>query len=221
MQDSKAAKSGATNTESGVESNETDTNNETSVEVNKSAEEYAKRVVELSSENKKRRQREQTLQKELEELKNTLTSLQDGQLSEQGKYKDAYDKTKKELETERGKFKTQVQAFAHRMVTNQLERAALTAGCQPGQVKDLITLAGARGLLNDLEPDDEFNISDEALKQVLENAQQTWPYFFSRQAPTVKTGTPKTSMEKPQGIEAMPLHEKIRKLAELTVKENN
>lgn len=218
MQETKVAKSGGGGTESGAEDKESVTTEE-SVEVNRSAEEYAKRVVELSSENKKRKQREQTLQKELEELKNTLSSLQEGQLSEQGKYKDAYDKTKKELETERGKFKTQVQAFAHRMVTSQLERAALSAGCQAGQVKDLITLAGARGLLSDLEPDDEFNLSDDAIKQVLETAQQNWPYFFSRQAPTVKTGTPTSRAEKPQGIDSLPLHEKINRLAGMLVKE--
>lgn len=218
MQESKGAKSGATNTESGVEGSETTETTET-VEVNRSAEEYAKRVVELAAENKKRKQREQGLQKELEELKSTLSSLQEGQLSEQGKYKDAYDKTKKELETERGKFKTQVQAFAYKMVTSQLERAALAAGCQSAQVKDLITLAQARGLLNDLEPDDDFNLSDDAMKQVIESAQQTWPYFFSRQAPTVKTGTPKATVEKPQGLESLPLHEKIKRLAEITAKE--
>jgi hypothetical protein len=211
MSEIESTESGVTeNTESGNQ------NTSTKVEVNRSAEDYAKRVVELAAENKKRKQQESQLKAELESARKKLLEIEEGQVSEQGKYKEGYEKIKTEFESEKKKYKERVQAFAFKTVTDQVSRVAMTMGCNPTHVNDMITLAQSRGLLNDLDPDADFNLSDESVKSVVEKAQTMWPIYFTKTAPLIKTGTVTSAAPQTPNANDLSLQDKIKKLAEMT-----
>lgn len=206
-------------TEVSAESSQTDSESENQstkeVVVNRSAEEYAARVKELANENEKRKLKERKLKESLDEVEAKLKAIEDSKLQEQGQFKEAFEKAKKESEELKTQNKKLQATYAYRVVTAQVKEEAIKAGCVDPDA--FIKLASANGLLNDLEPDDDFNVKSEDVKSIVEKAQKNMTYLFGKQAPSVKDGIP----SKPQAgnpLDKMTLQQKLEKLASMTPK---
>jgi len=188
-----------------------DENTENEIDVNRSAEEYAKRVVELSAENKKRKEREKTLQAKLDEAQAKLNNADEEKAKEQGKYKESYEKTKTELAVEKSARQKEKASYAFKIVTGQLAQAAAKVGCIDTEA--LVKLSGSYGLLDDLEPDDEFNLTEDNVKSVIEQAQSKMPFLFGKAAPKVVDGTSKVvKTDGKKDLSQVSLQDKIRAL---------
>lgn len=180
--------------------------NENEIEVNRSVEEYAKRLKEVSEESKKFRQKNSELSKKLQEL-------EDAKLKEQGKVQELYDKTKHELEQERESRKKDKASFAYRTVTAQIQQEAMKLGCL--DPKALVAVSSAQGFLDEISVDEQFNVEQGSLKTFIEKTQKEMPYLFGKAAPAIKDVVPNNKGESKTGVEALSLAEKIKKLAEL------
>lgn len=161
----------------------------TEIVVDRTPEEYAQKLVSVSAENKKFRQRASTLSNENETLKKRIEELEQTKLREQGEYKKLYDDLKSKYESETTARQKDRAAFVFRTVTAQFATEAAKNGCV--RPDDLIKLASADGLINELEvSDDDFSVSPESLKSVIETAQKRYPYLYARQTPTIRDGVP-------------------------------
>lgn len=185
------------------------------LEVRHTPEELTQRVVELSQENKKRKLASQALQAERDELAAKLRAQEEGLLNEQGKFKDLYEKTSKELATTKDEAKNIRLNFARQVVTSQFSAAAAQAGC--ANTEHLVKFAATLGILDDLDVDSEkFTISADSMKGALEKAQKELPYLFSRSAPLVKDGIPSSkgaAAGKPS-LSDIPFADRLRMAAE-------
>lgn len=209
--------------ENKVESDQTDDQSDNqdagskkTVEVKHTPEELTQRVVELSAENKKRREREQKLKADLDEREKRLKEIEEKNQKESGQYKELYEKAAKEKTELEDKFKKTKTSYAFKVVSGQFSTEAVKAGCI--NPKDLVDLAGTRGYLNDLDVDDEFNVSADSLKAVLEKCQKEMAYLFGKAAPKVNDLSPKGNSTPDGGdpaISKMTLEQKLQKLAEL------
>lgn len=164
------------------------------IKVNRSAEDYAKRVVELSAENKRFRESNKTMKNQMSDLETRVKEYSEKSLKEQGKFQEAYEATKKDLESERAKRTQEKQAYAYKVVSSQLGTEAAKLGCL--NTDALIKLASAEGLINDLEVDENFEVSQESLKVALDKAQREHHYLFGKPTPSVKDGVPGSTKPK-------------------------
>lgn len=194
-----------TDTESGSE--------ESKITVDRTAEEYAKRLVEISAENKKFRETNKSLKAQMDEIQGKLKTITEEQLKAQGNYQEAFTKTKAELETEREARKRDRGAYAFKVVSSQLETEAAKAGCLNPQA--LVKIASAEGLINDLEVNEAFEVDQQSLKTAIEKAQKEHHYLFGKQTPSVKDGVPTGTTSKTttkNDLSSMPM-EKLLEMA--------
>jgi membrane-associated HD superfamily phosphohydrolase len=180
-------------TESGqpgsTESGDQGTQTNTEITADRSPEEYAKRLVEVSAENKKFRERTKQTQAEYEKTLRELQSLREEKAKEQGQWKSMYDELKSKYETESQSRQKERAAYAFKTVTSQFAAEAAKSGC--ARVDDLIKLASADGIISDLEVSEEdYSVTPESLKSALEKAQKAYPYLYARSTPTVRDGVP-------------------------------
>jgi chromosome segregation ATPase len=181
MSEKISAESGTTeNTESG--------NTETIIKADRSAEEYAARLVEVSAENKKFRESNKALKAQMDDLSSKFSKLNEERMKEQGNYQEAWTKTKSELEAERDARKREKQAYAYKVVSSQLEAEAAKTGCLNPQA--FVKVAKADGLINDLEVNDEFEVDPNSLKSTMEKAQKEYSFLFGKPTPSVRDGVP-------------------------------
>lgn len=204
-------------TESSESANETVDQQTTDVVVDRSAEEYARKLKAYANENEKRRAQEKALKKQLDEAQAKLKQAQEEKLKEQGQWQQAYETSKKGLEEAEQKLKKIQATFAFKTVTAQIKEAAAKAGCV--DTDSLIQLATAKGMLDSLEPDDEFNLPQESIKSIVSESQKTMSYLYGKQAPTLRDGTPPVKPDTKVGFDQLPLKERTLKLAELLVKQ--
>lgn len=206
MTDNDITESGdSVNTESGTRQ---DGGTKNDIEVRHSPEELTRRVVELSQENKKRKLAAQALQAERDELAKRIQEIENSKLDEQGKFKDLYEKTAKELQAARDAEKNAKLSYAKKVITSQFSQAAIQAGCQ--NTEHLVKFASTLGILEELDVDNEsFEVSQDSLKAALEKAQKELPYLFTRTAPVVKDGVPSSRTSKPS-LSDIPVHERAK-----------
>jgi predicted nuclease with TOPRIM domain len=159
------------------------------IKVDRPAEEYARKLVEVSAESKKFRQKASSLVGELEKTQAELNKLREEKLKEQGQWKTMYEDLKSKYDLESEARKKDRAAFAFKTVTSQFAAEASKTGC--ARVEDLIKLASADGILNDLEVSSEdFSVSPDSLKSVVEKAQKAYPYLYAKPTPNVRDGIP-------------------------------
>lgn len=185
MAEDKGAESGA---EAGAESGDAEIPGD-KVTADRPAEEYAKKLVDVSAENKKFRQKNSQLAKELEDREKRLKSLEEEKLKEQGQWQKMYETEKSERTKLEDQAKRDRANFAFKSVTSALAAEAAKAGC--AKVDDLIKLATADGIISELEVSNEdFSITPESLKAALEKAQKAYPYLYAKSTPKVNDGIP-------------------------------
>lgn len=183
------------------------------IEVKHTEAELTKRLVEVSAENKKRREAEAKLKRQIDELATKLSAAEETKLQEEGKFKDAYEKTKKDLEVQVKANKELKAGYAYNVITSKLSAEAAKMGCT--KTDHLMKLMQTDKLLGELEVDESFNISEDSAKQVLEKAQKEYNYLFGKTAPQVKDAAPQKPDTKVDPMDGMTLAQKTKKLAEL------
>jgi hypothetical protein len=187
MSDDKGGKSAA---DANAESGDAGTQGE-KITVDRTPEEYARRLIEVSAENKKFRDRTKTAQAEHDKALAELTALREERAKEQGQYKSMYDELKVKYESESQQRKKDRAAYAYQTVTSQFAAEAAKAGCT--RVEDLIKLAAADGLISELQAsEDDFSVTQDSLKSALEKAQKQYSYLYARSTPGVRDGVPNT-----------------------------
>lgn len=170
---------------------ESGTTDDSKVTVDRPAEEYAKRLMEVSAENKKFREKNKQSQEQFDKLQSDLQALREEKAKEQGQYKQMYEELKGKYESETTDRKRDKAAFAFKTVTSQFAAEAAKAGCT--KVDDLIKLATADGIISELEVSEEdFSVTQESLKSALEKAQKQYSYLYGRSTPGVRDGVPNT-----------------------------
>jgi len=185
--------------------------------VDRSAEEYARKLKQYANENEKRRAQEKQLKKQLEDAQAKIKAAGEEKLKEQGQWQAAYETSKGELEQAKLQLKKMQTTFAYKTVTSQIKEHAIRNGCVDSEA--MIKLATANGLLDSVEPDEEFNLAAETVKNIVLEAQKSMPYLFGKQAPTIRDGTPPGKPDLKTGFESLSLRERTLKLAELLVKQ--
>jgi len=188
---------GDTSSESGRASSDesvSDGNPDQEVRVEHDPKDLTRKLVDVSAENKKFRKKAATLSEENQKLQKEIENMRSAQMQEQGKYKEMYEATQKKLvEMEEATKKREAQ-LAYDKVSNQLAASAASEGC--ANVTDLIKLATADRLINELDVSQEdYSVTPESLKAVLEKARQKYPYLYGRPTPGVRDGVPGTTKQ--------------------------
>ena len=190
-----------------VQSNESAQASEISTEetivVNKSAEELAKRLKEVSLEAKTNRQKNAELKKALEEEKKS-------KLAENGQFKElaeVYQRKASEFESQSQKLK---QAFAVKLVSDAVEIEATRLGAK--NVDDVLRLIA----LDQIPIDDQFNVDRNSVKVMMEDFKKNRDYLFAgRPGPKVADATP-AKVEAPKlDLSKMSLADRAALLAQL------
>jgi len=164
-------------TQSGTEPVDQSATDQEPIIVNRTAEELAKRLKEVSLEAKLNRQKNADLKKQLEEKEKS-------KLVDQGQFKelaDVYQRQATDYKAQADKLK---QAFAVKTIADTLSLEAQKMGCiDTDALVNLIQL-------DQVPIDDTFNVDRESVKAMLEDFRKTKPYFFQRQAPRIADVTP-------------------------------
>jgi hypothetical protein len=164
-------------TQSGTEPVDQSATDQETITVNRTAEELAKRLKEVSLEAKINRQKNAELKKQLEEKEKS-------KLVDQGQFKelaDVYQRQATDYKAQADKLK---QAFAVKTIADTLSLEAQKMGCiDTDALVNLIQL-------DQVPIDDTFNVDRESVKAMLEDFRKTKPYFFQRQAPRIADVTP-------------------------------
>lgn len=167
------------------------------VEVNRSAEEYARRTVELSSENKKMRLANA-------ELKAKLDLIEKDKLEAQGKFQEVAQKEKERADKAEQLAKEAAKKFGWKLVQKAVEAEASKFGCVDPSA--LLALAP----IDNIEIDDEFNIDTSGVKAVIETMAKQKPYLFQKQASNPKDLPPGSGKDtfKEKSLKDMTIAEK-------------
>jgi hypothetical protein len=217
MSETKAGESVSAETSESATTVEIEANTESEIVVDRPPEELARKLKSYANENEQRRKAEKALKKQLEDAQAKLKTAEEAKLKEQGQWQQAYESSKKELDEAQKKLKQMHSTFAYKTVTSQIKEQAVKNGCVDTEA--MIKLAAANGLLDSLEPDDEFNLSAETVKTIVADAQKSMPYLFGKPAPVVRDGQPTNKPNVKSSFESIPLKDKARQLAELLSKQ--
>mgnify|MGYP003490935441 CR=1 FL=1 len=148
------------------------------ITVNRTAEELARRLKEVSLEAKQNRQKNAELKKQLEDREKS-------KLVDQGQFKELaeiWQRKATESETQANKLK---QAFAVKTIADTLSLEAQRMGCiDTDALVNLIQL-------DQVPIDDTFNVDKDSVKAMLEDFKKTKPYFFQKQSPRIADATPR------------------------------
>lgn len=172
------------------------------VTVDRSAEEYAKRLKETSAEAKRHRQENAALKARLEELEQKS-------LTEQGNWKEVAEKAQAKAKESEEKLKKANQTFAFKSVSSQVATEALKLGCIDTDA--LVKLAD----LSELEVKEDFSVEPESIKTLLAEMQKAKPFLFEKAAPKIADAIPNGKGTPPKKLENMTLQEKEALLKQL------
>jgi len=149
------------------------------VTVNRTAEELAKRLKEVSLEAKQSRQKNAELKKQLEEREKS-------KLADQGQFKELADIWQRKATESEAKATKLQQAFAVKTIADTLSLEAQRMGCiDTDALVNLIQL-------DQVPIDDTFNVDKNSVRAMLEDFKKTKPYFFQKQAPKIADVSPAT-----------------------------
>lgn len=172
------------------------------VVANKTAEELAKRLKEVSLEAKQHRQKNAELKRQLEEKEKA-------KLQEQGQFKelaDIWQRKAEEKETLANKLKD---AFAFKTVADSVALEASKMGCvDPEALINLLPM-------NQVPIDENFSVDKESVKAMVEDFKKTKPYFFKSQAPKIIDSHPTKAEEPRLDLGKMTLAERAALLSQL------
>jgi len=168
-------------------------NGDTGSKGGKVPDDFSKVLADLSAENKKYRQTYGQYKKELEEANAQLKAVQESTLAEQGKFKDLYEKSAKDLTLERESRQKDRAQWTGTVVASRFASEAVKAGCQDPMA--LIKIAKTDGLLEtpDLISDDTFEVNQEALTSIVQKVKKDYQILFGKSTPSPKDGVPKTN----------------------------
>lgn len=214
MSEGKVTESGGAVTSESAET--VDQTNTEDVIVDRPAEELARKLKAYANENEKRRHAEKALKQQLEDAKLKLRTAEEAKLKEEGKHKELAEQLQKQLEELDSVHKKTKATYAFKTVTSQIREHAVKSGCVDPDA--MIKLATANGLLDSVEPDDEFNLKAETVKEIVSNAQKAMPYLFGKTAPQIRDGIPQTKPDTKGTLDSIPLKERIKQLAELNLR---
>ena len=177
------------------------------LEINRSAEDYARRTVELSSENKKMRLANA-------ELKARLDAIDKERLEAQGKFQEVALKEKERADRAEQLAKEAAKKFGWKLVEKAVESEAARFGCVDPQA--LLALAP----VNEIEVDEEFNIDPTGVKAVIEKMAKEKPYLFQKTAQNPRDLPPGSGKEtfKAKSIKDMSIAEKKALLEQMMTK---
>ena len=166
------------------------------ITANRTPEEYAARLVEVSNEAKKEREAKRKAHEELEKTRAELNAIREAKAKEAGDYKTMYEDLKAKFAQEsEGRVKDKAN-FAFKTVTSQFAAEAAKLGC--AKPDDLLKLATADGLINDLDvSESDFSVQPDSLKAAVERAQKSYGYLFAKPTPAVRDGVPNQNKQKP------------------------
>lgn len=126
-----------------------------------------------------------SMQEKYNQMMDKLAQLENDKLSAEGKK----DELIKRLTDERDSFKQKltgsVKAFARQITSGQVKQLATQMGCVDADA----VLALYQDKIEEVETDDNFNLSQEAVKEVLEQARVQRPYLFQKASPKLDTGS--------------------------------
>lgn len=177
------------------------------LEINRSAEDYARRTVELSGENKKMRLKNA-------ELMARLDAIDKERLEAQGKFQEIAQKEKERAENAEKQLKEVAKKFGSKLLEKAVESEAAKVGCVDTQA--LLALAN----VNEIEVDEEFNIDTTSVKAVIEKMAKEKPYLFQKTAHNPKDLPPGNGKEtfKAKSVKDMSIAEKRAHLIEQMTK---
>ena len=147
------------------------------ITVNRTAEELARRLKEVSLEAKQNRQKNAELKKQLEEREKS-------KLADQGQFKELADIWQRKATDSEAKATKLQQAFAVKTIADTLSLEAQKMGCIDTEA--LVNLIQ----LDQVPIDDTFNVDKNSVRAMLEDFKKTKPYFFQKQAPKIADAMP-------------------------------
>jgi len=156
------------------------------IEVVHSPEELTRRLMETSKEAQKYRKERQQLKEQLDLTQARIKEIEEGTLSEQGKYKSLYEKLKTDVDTKEKQYKAQVGQYALKVIHGSIKEQLLAAQCaRPDAILKL-----CESQVRELEIDDDFNPDPSGVKAIVEAAQKDFPEWFKKETPKYKDGVP-------------------------------
>lgn len=145
--------------------------------VNRSAEELAKRLKEVSLEAKTHRQK-------YAEEKRRREELEKSKLADQGQYKELADIWQRKATEAEQLSKKLKDAFAIKTVSDAVTVEATKLGCvDPDVLVNLLPV-------EQIPIDESFNVDRASVKAMLEDTRTKKPYLFQKQAPRVADANP-------------------------------
>lgn len=157
---------------------------------------YQRLMSDLAAENKKYRQNYTRYKQELDDTREELQKVQESTLQEQGRFKDLYEKTQRELAVERETRLKDRAVWTGHVVASSFAAEAAKVGCL--HPVSLLKIANADGLLAqpDLVAEDSFDVNAEAISRLVQDAKKSNPILFAKATPAVRDGVPATGNTK-------------------------
>lgn len=177
------------------------------VVVNRSAEEYAKRLTEVSEEAKEWR-------KKFSELKTAKDEAEKAALAEQGKFKELYEKAQAESKEKEELLIKKEAALLYNQTRSQVVQAALKEGCVDAEA--LIALSDLKQLSVNKET---YEVSSDSIQALLENMKKSKSYLFQKAAPQVEHGKTSTVPVTGDGTKKKSIEEMALEFAKLGIKQ--
>lgn len=129
-----------------------------------------------------------------QEFEDRLAAIEQEKLESEGKYVDAYKKTKEQLELAEKRNKEVINGFRFRAIESAITNKALEAGCKkPNAILRLLD--------NDdkslIEVDDSYNVDSTTLSPIMDKMREEYPELFQKTSPAVKDVPPTRDIAPP------------------------
>jgi hypothetical protein len=125
-----------------------------------------------------------SMQEKYQSMTDKLAQMENEKLSAEGKKDELIKRLTEERDGFKQKLTGSVKAFARQITSGQVKQLATQMGC----VDSDAILALYQDKIDAVETDDNFNLSTDAVKAVLEEAKQQKPYLFQKASPKLDTG---------------------------------
>lgn len=155
---------------------------------NRSNEDYARALVDASTEAKKYRVNLKDNKEKLAVAMKKIGEMESAKLKDQGQWKELAEMRGTELTEAKTQLELANTRFCGQVISSQIQSEAAKMGCI--DLEALTSLAPVGDLAESV--DDNYNVKPQAIKDLLEGVQKKRPYLFQKDAPVVKDGVPRT-----------------------------
>lgn len=132
------------------------------------------------------------------QFEDRLSAIEQEKLESEGKYVDAYKKTKEQLERIEKEKKDLQNGFRFRAIDSAITNKALGAGCKKPKAILRLLEKDDKALI---EVDDNYNVDESTLSPIMDRMKEEYPELFEKTSTAVKDVAPTREIAPQKGKE--------------------